>query len=167
MVTSFLSRSRISIGTSRRLTQENRARRTASNSSATKEAKPLGVLTPGGVYVENRPRERKKCKSSCRLPVARKTLGSCGVSLRTGNWQLATAYDVGSGHQSGGHVGSGASGNDHVVIVTRTKTTEHWSCLLRLDQSQVSQEREDVFGGLQSRGNETDFDIFVVEVPSQ
>src|ERR1035441_538794 len=79
----------------------------------------------------------------------------------------AQRNDVGSGGQSGGHPGGVAGGNDHVVIFTGPKTTEHGSCLLRCDQRQVSQESEDVFGWLQSRRDEGDFDIFVVEVPSQ
>src|ERR1700687_4380579 len=74
---------------------------------------------------------------------------------------------VGSGGQSGGYLGGVAGGNDHVVVFTGPKTTENRGRLLRLDQRQVSQEVKDVFGGLQPRRDEADFDIFVVEVPSE
>jgi hypothetical protein len=114
---------------------ESRARRTASNSSATKETKPLGFLDPGAEYMSKFERgkaKNEKAVAGSQLPVARKTLGSSGISLRTENWQLATAYDVGTGGQSGGHLGGSAGGNDDVVIVTRAETTEHRRCLLWL-----------------------------------
>ena len=75
--------------------------------------------------------------------------------------------DVGSGGQGGGHLGGVAGSNDHVVVITGPKTTEDGGCLLRLDQRQISQKGKDVFGGLQSRRDEGDFHIFVVEVPSE
>src|ERR1017187_639866 len=79
----------------------------------------------------------------------------------------AQRNDVGPGGQSGGHFGGIASGDDQVVIFTGPKTTEHRGRLLRLDQRQVSQEGEDVLGWRQPRCDERDFDIFVMEVPSQ
>src|SRR5260370_5076795 len=101
----------------------------------TKEAKPLGVSTPAEYMSKIGRGEAKNAKAvaGSQLPVARKTLRSCVGSLRTGNWQLATAYDVGPGHQSGGHLGGGAGGNDDVVIVTRAQTAEHRRRLRRLD----------------------------------
>src|SRR5208282_1178353 len=75
--------------------------------------------------------------------------------------------DVGSGGQSGGHLGGIPSGENQVVIFTGPKTTEDRSHLLRFDQRQVAQENEDVFGGLQPRGDEGNFDILVMEVPSE
>src|SRR5260370_42610857 len=62
--------------------------------------------------------------------------------------------DVGSGGQNGGNVDGSAGGNNHVVVFAGPKTTEDGGRLLRLDQSQVTQEGEDVFSWLQSRRDE-------------
>src|SRR6266481_7267602 len=93
--------------------------------------------------------------------------GKAPSSHRLGVSARAQRNDVGSGGQSGGHLSGTARSNDHVVVFTGPKTTENRGRLLRLDQRQISQEGKDVFGGLQSRRDEGDFDIFVVEVPSE
>src|SRR5208337_3139592 len=86
---------------------------------------------------------------------------------RLGASARAQRNDVRSGGQSGGHFGGGAGGNDQVVIFTGAETAEYGGRLLRFDQRQISQESKDVFGRLQARRNEGNFDIFVVEVPSE
>src|ERR1700719_269953 len=100
-----------------------------------------------------------------RCPALKGRLTSKDLRLRPST--RAQRNDIGSGDKCGGHLGGIAGGNDYVVVFAGPKTTENRRRFLRLDQRQISQEGKDVFGWLQSRGDEGDFDIFVVEVPSQ
>src|SRR5580698_249307 len=87
--------------------------------------------------------------------------------MRLAASSFAQRNDVRSGDESSGHFRLGAGCNNEIVIVAGTQSTEHRGRLLRLDQRQVTQKSKYVFGWLQSRRNERDFNIFVMKMPSE